>query len=85
MADKDNEKPQPGKLNPVPAEADEAMSPRKFVDKTPPARVDIDAVVDGWFEAHFPYSAIARHDECWQLLHRAVIDLKQRLKGEDHG
>jgi hypothetical protein len=63
-----------------------APSAMAKVDKTspkPPA--DIDAAVDGWFMEYFPNSPIARSDESWQLLHRAVSNLKQRLKGEDHG
>lgn len=52
---------------------------------SPKVPVDIDAVVDDWFMEWFPNSIIARSDECWQLLHRAISNLKQRLKGEDHG
>ena len=63
-----------------------APSATAKADKTSPkAPVDTDAAVDGWFMEWFPNSIIARSDECWQLLHRAVINLKQRLKGEDHG
>jgi hypothetical protein len=52
---------------------------------SPKAPEDIDALVNGWFMEWFPTSIIARFDESWQLLHRAVSNLKQRLKGEDHG
>jgi hypothetical protein len=50
----------------------------------PPGR-PYDDLVNDWFMKWFPTSPIARSDECWQLLHRAVNNLKQRLKGEEHG
>jgi hypothetical protein len=45
------------------------------------AAPDTDAIVNEWFQKYFPNSPIARSDECWLLLSRAVADLKQLLKG----
>jgi|WetSurMetagenome_2_1015567.scaffolds.fasta_scaffold129480_3 hypothetical protein len=60
-----------------------AKDEKNLVTAAPPQTID--EVVNAWFMEWFPTSPIARNDESWQLLHRAVINLKQRLGGEDHG
>lgn len=37
------------------------------------------ALIDRWFDDHFPGSVVARDVEAWNLVHRAKEELKARL------
>lgn len=40
----------------------------------------IDAVIERWWQDHFPGSAVARDTRAWNVAHAAKEELKARLK-----
>ena len=44
-----------------------------------PVASKFDALVEQWFQDHFPNSVVARATECWNLVSDAKDDLKRRL------
>lgn len=53
--------------------ADDAKSPE----------AGIEALIERWWEDHFPGSAVARYTEAWNVAHSAKEALKALLKRDD--
>lgn len=47
-----------------------------------PGAAKFDALVETWWNDHFPGSAVARHTEIWNHAHRAKEELKRRLAAQ---
>lgn len=45
----------------------------------PEPRVDAAALIETWWNDHFPGSVVAQMTACWNHAHAAKEDLKQRL------
>jgi len=57
-------------------------NPASEASAMPPAKpVDFDALIEAWWNDHFPGSEVARHTPAWNVAHAAKEDLKKRLKG----
>lgn len=58
------------------------MSETEQVPQPPPAAAlhpDIEALIERWWQDHFPGSAVARDTQAWNIAHAAKEGLKRLL------
>lgn len=64
---------------------DEAAPPSpESAEVGAPPPPHLDALVERWWEDHFPGSAVARYTEAWNVAHSAKEALKALLAKEEH-